>query len=74
MPVDEVLAAARQARDEGATRFCMGAAWREARDGVQFDRVLEMVQGVKALGLEACCTLGMLTEDQARRPGRPRRL
>jgi biotin synthase len=65
--VEEVLAAARRAREDGATRFCMGAAWREVRDGAPFDRVLEMVRGVKALGLEACCTLGMLTDDQARR-------
>lgn len=67
MDVESVLAAARTAKDDGATRFCMGAAWREARDGAQFDRVLDMVRGVKSLGLEACCTLGMLTEDQARR-------
>ena len=63
----EVLAAARKARDAGATRFCMGAAWREVKDGAQFDRVLEMVRGVRALGLEACCTLGMLTPGQARK-------
>jgi biotin synthase len=63
----EVLAAARKARAAGATRFCMGAAWREVKDGPQFDRVLEMVRGVRALGLEACCTLGMLDADQARR-------
>ena len=67
MDVPTVLSAARQARDDGATRFCMGAAWREARDGVAFDRVLEMIRGVKSLGMEACCTLGMVTEDQARR-------
>jgi biotin synthase len=67
MPVDEVLAAARKAREAGATRFCMGAAWREVKDGLQFDRVLEMVRGVKRLGMEACCTLGMLTPDQAKR-------
>ena len=67
MAVDDVLASARQARADGATRFCMGAAWREVRDGRQFDQVLEMVRGVKSLGLEACCTLGMLTDDQARR-------
>jgi biotin synthase len=67
LDVKEVLAAARQARDQGATRFCMGAAWREVRDGEPFDRVLEMIRGVKALGLEACCTLGMVTADQARR-------
>jgi biotin synthase len=62
-----VLAAARKARAAGATRFCMGAAWREVKDGAPFDRVLDMVRGVRELGLEACCTLGMLTPDQARR-------
>jgi biotin synthase len=67
MQTEEVLAAAAKARAAGATRFCMGAAWREVKDGPQFDRVLEMVRGVKELGLEACCTLGMLTPDQARR-------
>jgi biotin synthase len=67
MPVGEVLAAARQARTAGATRFCMGAAWREVKDGPPFDSVLEMVRGVRALGMEACCTLGMLTDSQARR-------
>src|SRR5262245_59156428 len=67
MDVPEVLTAAGRARDEGATRFCMGAAWREVRDNAQVDRVLEMIRGVKALGLEACCTLGMVTADQARR-------
>ncbi len=67
MDVADVLQAARNARDGGATRFCMGAAWREVKDGPQFDRVLDMVKGVKDLGLEACCTLGMLSEDQARR-------
>jgi biotin synthase len=67
LPVDAVLDAARQARSDGATRFCMGAAWREVKDGPQFERVLEMVRGVKELGLEACCTLGMLTADQSRR-------
>jgi biotin synthase len=65
--VGDVLAAAGKARAAGATRFCMGAAWREVKDGPQFDRVLEMVRGVKHLGMEACCTLGMLTADQARR-------
>ena len=65
--LDEVLAAARQAKADGATRFCMGAAWREARDGAQFDRVVAMIKGVKALGLETCVTLGMLEADQARR-------
>lgn len=63
--VEETLAAARSARDQGATRFCMGAAWRNAPTGEQFERVLEMVQGVRDLGLEACATLGMLTDQQA---------
>jgi len=67
LPVAEVLEAAGKARAAGATRFCMGAAWREVKDGPPFDAVLEMVRGVKALGMEACCTLGMLTLDQARR-------
>jgi biotin synthase len=65
MSVDAALAAARRARDQGATRFCMGAAWRDAAEGEQFDRVLDMVRGVRALGMEACCTLGMLTQAQA---------
>ena len=63
--VDEALAAARAARAQGATRFCMGAAWRDVPRGPQFDRVLDMVRGVRALGMEACCTLGMLQQDQA---------
>jgi len=67
MEVGDVLAAARKAREAGATRFCMGAAWREVKDGPLFDRVLEMVRGVKRLGMEACCTLGMLTAEQAGR-------
>lgn len=64
LAVEKVLAAAKQAKDEGATRFCMGAAWREP--GRDFDQVLAMVSGVKALGLESCATLGMLNEGQAR--------
>ena len=63
----EVLAAAGRAKAAGATRFCMGAAWREVKDGPAFDEVLEMVRGVRAMDLEACCTLGMLTESQATR-------
>jgi biotin synthase len=63
--VPETLAAARKARASGATRFCMGAAWRNIPQGPQFARVLEMVRGVRALGMEACCTLGMLTSEQA---------
>jgi biotin synthase len=65
MSVEDTLAAARHARENGATRFCMGAAWRSVPGGAAFDRVLEMVRGVRALGMEACCTLGMLTESQA---------
>jgi biotin synthase len=67
LPVEDVVAQARAARERGATRFCMGAAWRNVRDGKEFDRVLEMVRGVKDLGLEACATLGMLTQSQAER-------
>ncbi|GAC1367716.1 MAG: biotin synthase BioB [Hymenobacter sp.] len=67
LPDAEVLAAARQARDAGSTRFCMGAAWREIRDNRDFDRVLGMVEQVNGLGLEVCCTLGMLNEYQAER-------
>ncbi len=63
--VDRVLEQARRARENGSTRFCMGAAWRSLPEGEQFDRVLEMVRGVRELGMEACCTLGMLTRDQA---------
>jgi len=67
MKTPEVLDAAARAQAAGATRFCMGAAWREVKDGPAFDEVLEMVRGVRALGLEACCTLGMLSESQAQR-------
>jgi len=63
--VDEVLEDARRAKADGADRFCMGAAWREVKDGPEFDRVCEMVRGVKDLGLETCVTLGMLDESQA---------
>ena len=67
LDVGEVLESARRAKAAGSTRFCMGAAWREVKDGPAFERVLEMVRGVKALGLEACVTLGMLDEGQAAR-------
>jgi biotin synthase len=67
LDVDGVIAAARRAKDAGSTRFCMGAAWREVKDGPAFDRVLAMVRGVKDLGLEACVTLGMLSASQAER-------
>lgn len=62
-PVEEVVAAAQKAKDGGATRFCMGAAWRGPKDG-DLDRVAEMVRQVKAMGLETCVTLGMLSEPQ----------
>jgi biotin synthase len=60
-----VMEAAQRAKAEGATRFCMGAAWRQVPEGKEFERVLEMVRGVAALEMEVCCTLGMLTERQA---------
>jgi len=63
--VEAALEAAGNAKAQGATRFCMGAAWRDIPKGEQFERVLDMVRGVRALGMEACCTLGMLTEEQA---------
>jgi biotin synthase len=62
-----VITVAREAADRGVTRFCMGAAWRQAPEGAEFERVLDMVRGVSALGLEVCCTLGMLNEGQAAR-------
>src|SRR5262249_26073381 len=66
MRVDAVVAEARAAQSAGASRFCMGAAWREPKDR-DLEEVCEMVAGVKALGLETCATLGMLTQHQARR-------
>jgi biotin synthase len=67
MDVDEVLSKAVEARNSGSTRFCMGAAWREVRDNRDFDKVIDMVKGVNDLGMEVCCTMGMLTEQQAER-------
>ena len=67
MKVDEVLAAAQNAKDGGASRFCMGAAWREVRDNRDFDRVIDMVKAVNGLDMEVCCTLGMITPSQAER-------
>lgn len=67
MKKEEVLSYAQKAKDAGSTRFCMGAAWREVRDNRDFDRVLDMVKGVNEMGMEVCCTLGMLTEDQAKK-------
>ena len=65
MDVDKVLEAAVCAKKNGSTRFCMGASWRDAPQNEQFDRVLDMVRGVSALDMEVCCTLGMLSQDQA---------
>jgi biotin synthase len=65
MDTADILSRAREARAGGASRFCLGAAWREPRNGPQFDSVLRTVEGVSALGLEVCCTLGMLSPDQA---------
>lgn len=65
LEVEEVLGKAREAREAGSTRFCMGAAWREVRDNRDFDKVIDMVKGVNSLGMEVCCTLGMLTHEQA---------
>lgn len=67
LPLEKVVETAKRAKKAGATRFCMGAAWREIKDGHEFDSVLEMVRAVNALGMEVCCTLGMLTKSQAKR-------
>ena len=67
LPVEEVAEFAGRARSEGATRFCMGAAWRQVRDGEDFETVLEMVRRVAELGMEVCCSLGMLDDSQAER-------
>ena len=67
MQVEPVLKRARKAKDAGADRFCMGWAWREIRDGAPFEAMLEMVRGVRDMGMEACVTAGMLTDQQAER-------
>lgn len=67
MSVEQVTDAAKKAKSAGASRLCMGAAWREVRDNRDFDKVIEMVSSVNALDMEVCCTLGMLTESQAQR-------
>lgn len=67
MPLAEVLERAKSAISQGATRICMGAAWRQVRDDSQFERVLQMIKAVAELDVEVCCTLGMLQEHQARR-------
>jgi len=64
---DVVLKEASEAKKCGSTRFCMGAAWREIKDGEEFDQVIELVEAVHGLGMEVCCTLGMLNENQAQR-------
>jgi biotin synthase len=65
LDAQHVIGVARDAAERGVTRFCMGAAWRQAPEGAEFERVLEMVRGVSSLGMEVCCTLGMLNEGQA---------
>lgn len=67
LPTATVLEHAAKAKEGGSSRFCMAAAWREVRNNKDFDRIIEMVKGVNAMGLEVCCTLGMLTEEQALR-------
>jgi biotin synthase len=67
MDPKSVVAMAATAKAAGAERFCMGAAWRQVRDGREFDAVIEMVEGVRALDMEACVTLGMLKPHQAER-------
>jgi len=65
MDVDQVLGLAKEAKSEGSTRFCMGAAGREVKDNEDFENILKMVRGVSSMGLEVCCTLGMLGPEQA---------
>ena len=67
MSVETVVEQARQAQSNGSSRLCMGAAWREVRDNRDFDKVIEMVESVSEMGMEVCCTLGMLSENQALR-------
>ena len=67
MPVAQVKELANRAKSSGSSRVCMGAAWRNVKDGSEFDRVLEMVRTINKLDMEVCCTLGMVTENQAKR-------
>lgn len=67
MKEEDILAAAAQAKAGGSSRFCMGAAWREVKDNVHFDRVVNVVEKVNEMGIEVCCTLGMLNASQAQR-------
>lgn len=67
LPKEIVKAKALAAKESGSTRFCMGAAWREVKDGKDFDAIIDLVKEVHGLGMEVCCTLGMLSESQAAR-------
>ena len=67
MPVEEVVNKAKKAKAAGASRMCLGAAWREVRDNKDFDRILEMVRAVNSLNMEVCCTLGMISSEQAKK-------
>ena len=67
LPLAEVISQAEEAKQHGATRFCMGAAWRNAPEGEEFERVLQMVEAVAGMGMEACVTMGMLRPEQAQR-------
>jgi biotin synthase len=67
LPKEVVRLKAEQAKESGSTRFCMGAAWREVKDGKDFEAILDLVREVRSVGLEVCCTLGMLNESQAQR-------
>lgn len=67
MTVNQVKAQALRAKSSGSSRVCMGAAWRNVKDGPEFDQVLEMVRTINKLDMEVCCTLGMITENQAKR-------
>ena len=65
LKINEVLKKARAAKKSGASRFCMGAAWREIKDGPDFDKIIKMIEGIKEIGMESCVTLGMLNQKQA---------
>jgi biotin synthase len=67
LPVQEVMQKAQDAKESGSTRFCMGAAWRALRDNRDMDNVIDMIKGINQMGMEVCCTLGMLTEEQAQK-------
>ena len=67
LPKEEILEKAQAAQNEGSTRFCMGGAYREIREGAEFEAILDVIRGVSALGMEVCCTLGMLNDSQAQR-------